>query len=160
MCACVYEGDMYILNCDTGRSPQQPRGLYFFLERTLDLYVLLTIDFQSGCLPVRALPSLFNTSPVLVLRQGRHTSWLPNSPRRGRRATAAVAATTRVNYSLSWRCVHTIWAHSHQRSPSFSLCRFSNLRQSFQFAISYLVKAEERVESLGSKFLKVIEVFR
>lgn len=54
-------------------------------------------------------------APLPVLRQGRHASWMPNSPLSGHRATAAVAAIIRVNYSLSWCCVHITRPRIHVR---------------------------------------------
>ncbi len=90
---CVRVCDMYILSSDTGCSPLKPKGLF-----RVDFYVVTSIDLQSGWVPVRAW-HLFERPPVL--KQGRHASWLPNSPQSGHRATAAVAATTRVNYFLS-----------------------------------------------------------
>lgn len=89
--------------------------------------------------------------PLLVLRQGRHASWMPNSPLSGHRATAAVAAIIRVNYSLSWCCVHITRPRIHVRVCCL-LCESSSLWQSLQFAASHLIKAEVSVGGWGSKY--------
>ncbi len=94
VCARVYECVTCISSVVT--LVVRPSNQEDFFSVDLDFYVLSPIHLQSGWIPVW---HLFSCPPVL--RQGRHASWLPNSPQSGRRAIAAVAATTRVNYALS-----------------------------------------------------------
>lgn len=110
--------------------------------------------FSIRLVTCESLPSLLTPPtppPLLVLRQGRHASWMPNSPLSGHRATAAVAAIIRVNYSLSWCCVHITQPRIHVRVCCL-LCESSGLWQSLQFAASHLIKAEVSVGGWGSKY--------
>lgn len=80
--------------------------------------------------------------PLPVLRQGRHASWLPNSPH-----NSCSCHNTGQLLSKLMLCTHNTRAYAHRYTP----LALHDQQPLTKFTVSHLIKAVESVGSLGSK---------
>lgn len=96
--------------------------IYPVVAGWLEWISLLSIYFEPGCYLWVFWP-LFRRPSCAEARTSCQLA--ANSPQSGRRATAAVAATARVNRSLSWCFQHTLCVCSAHSAASDKVCCFT-----------------------------------